>query len=402
MDLFELRNGAPRDTCVRFAAMARCVGLVALCVAVATFAMAEPVSAGSSNSELFGVDCPSSTSCFAVGDVAGRKPLVMDRASGSWQTMSTPVPAGTTENVLHGISCPTTTSCVAVGASSTPTSLPALVMRMTATTWSEVATPKPAAPAGKTVQGWGLNAVSCLTASGGSIRCIAVGSVSISGKAGVLAERFDGTHWALMTTPQMTGEAMLDGISCSTIAPANCFAVGQQTASGASKSLIEHLNGATWTKVASPNPQGAEGVNLNGVSCIVTTNCWAAGDNLQGAVEQSILEHWNGAKWSLVSASFPTKSHLDSISCVSVTSCMAVGAQRAGTGYSTFAERWNGSKWTTVSTPNRSEALVDALAGVACAAAANCHAVGYNIPNTRSQPVTTLTMHWNGTKWSLG
>jgi hypothetical protein len=164
--------------------------------------------------------------------------------------------------------------------------------------------------------------------------------------------------------------------------------------------LAEHWNGTTWKVLATPNPAGTQNAVLEGVACLSATNCWADGDNQYDAVEKSFIQHWNGTKWSMAAASFPAKSFLAGISCASATSCAVVGGQRSGSGYRPLAERWNGSTWTTVTTPD-ANGFVDVFDGVSCVNGSNCHAAGYDILDTPAQPISTLTMRWNGTKWSL-
>jgi hypothetical protein len=79
-----------------------------------------PNPRGSTSPELVGVSCPSSTSCFAVGDYDTAffeaSPTLVEHWNGSsWSPMASPNPTGSPLTVLEGVSCPSTTSCFAVG-----------------------------------------------------------------------------------------------------------------------------------------------------------------------------------------------------------------------------------------------------------------------------------------------
>ncbi|MEO6472983.1 MAG: hypothetical protein ABIR57_13410, partial [Aeromicrobium sp.] len=119
-----------------------------------------------------------------------------------------------------------------------------------------------------------LNGVSCTSATA----CTAAGFHNASsGGSKTLAERWNGTKWTIQTTPNPTGSAYsrLDGVSCASSTA--CTAVGYYYGSSAGKTLVERWNGTTWTIQTTPNPTGATGSYLSGVSCTSATACTAAG-----------------------------------------------------------------------------------------------------------------------------
>jgi len=64
---------------------------------------------------LSAVSCPSTKSCFAVGNIAGMRALVEHWNGTSWGLMGTANASSQAVNQLSGVSCPSTKSCFAVG-----------------------------------------------------------------------------------------------------------------------------------------------------------------------------------------------------------------------------------------------------------------------------------------------
>jgi beta-xylosidase len=163
--------------------------------------------------------------------------------------------------------------------------------------------------------------------------------------------------------------------------------------------LVEQWNGTKWSIMSTPNPLGFEASYLNGVSCTGATACTAVGNSFTGTVFSPLVEQWNGTKWSIVSSAKPVgaaTSYLVSVACTGATACWAVGYWSGGTvADATLVEKWNGTKWTIVSSPNRPG--LNFLSGVACTGATACTAVG----NSDHPPISTLVEQWNGTKWSI-
>jgi hypothetical protein len=80
----------------------------------------------------------------------------------------------------------------------------------------------------------------------------------------------------------------------------NIWAVGarnSQCSNGGAqcKTLIEHWNGQRWTSVASPNPPSRYINTLMGISAVSRTDTWAVGST---DFESTLIIHWNGTSWS--------------------------------------------------------------------------------------------------------
>jgi len=343
-----------------------------------------PNPIGATQTYLDGVSCTGPATairCFAVGSYISTqgtvKTLIQHWNGAQWTIVASPNRTGAIANSLVGVTCASTTSCFAVGNSeATPTSKAVtLVERWNGVDWKMVASPN--AP---NATGSFLHAVSCV----GPNRCFAVGYYTSAATAGsTLIERWTGTTWVIVPSPNKSGAATntLDGVSC---VPAgtnvSCFAVGNwatTTAGDVFNTLTERWGAGGWTIVPSPNVPGNNRSALTSVSCTSPSACVAVG-YWQHAPGASLSEKWNGNTWTVVPvANFAgwTFSRLDSVSCVSATSCVAVGSWAIGSPTKTFVAHWNAVSWTPVASPNPTGSAGSSLAGVSCIAG-KCWAAG--------------------------
>jgi hypothetical protein len=284
---------------------------------------------------------------------------------------------------LVSISCSSARACTAIG--STESTL--VAERWNGTKWAVEAPPT---PKGGLIVNFG--GVSCATRS----ECVAVGQFELLNKQGVprfyaLAERWDGTKWTIQPTPLVLSNDYFFGVSCT--AARQCTAVGFDLDSSHSENpLIERWNGVKW--VAQPTPAVAGGGSLFSVSCSSARACTAVGE-VDSNVGGTLAERWNGTKWSIQSMPVLAGAILSSVSCASTSFCVAVGHDMTGT----LAEGWNGTKWSIQSTPSPKGRTV--LLGVACVSARACTAVGQSDLSLPDDRGFTLAERWNGTKWSI-
>lgn len=352
-----------------------------------------------------GATCRNSTTCFAVGSAdnsAGSSPLVERWNGTSWSRVPSPNPPSGGNGGFQDVSCSGPT-CFAVGnfVSDATGRLQTLVERWNGTVWSVVASPNVAGAAYNS-----LDSVSCPSAT----RCFAVGRTQVTAGGGswdTLIERWNGTAWSIVASPNAPNAdfSLLAGVSCSE--PSNCTAVGTSIANvnANTRSLIEHWNGAAWSVVASP-VQGPR-TSLFGVSCPTTTTCIAVGkyevNNQSFFREQSLIARWNGTSWSQV-ASGGSDSRLRSVSCVTPTNCFAVGDAFNGFTWNNLIEHWDGTRWAVVAGPSRA-GQATLLSGVSCATATMCVAVGQYDSTTSTNPFAARTTkpfieRWDGNTWS--
>jgi len=201
--------------------------------------------------------------------------------------------------------------------------------------------------------------------------------------------------WSKVDTPNASSAPIneLNGVSC--LSASNCWAVGDYNLSNStgSKTLVEQWNGSSWNIVSSPNLSN-EGDQLNSVYCTSSSNCWAVGGGERNG-RPAVIEHWNGSTWSLETSGVSSVGDLQSVTCTSSSNCWAVGYSSANANSSSsLVEQWNGSNWSTVSTPNSNQAE---FSSVTCTSASNCVAVGGTNTGDGSN---SLIEQWNGSTWS--
>jgi hypothetical protein len=206
--------------------------------------------------------------------------------------------------------------------------------------------------------------------------------------------------WSVVPSPSPgSGYNILNAASC--VSPAVCTAVGYDRAGTPFHTVIESWNGAKWSVVHSPAPGGSGFMDLTGVSCVSAAACMTVGYyEASSGTDRPLVESWNGAKWSVVPSPHPGSGTIDltGVSCVSAAACTAVGYRYLSSGtIETFAESWNGIKWSVV--PSPSPASANFLNGVSCVSASACTAVGYDYETPSAQ--RTLVESWNGTAWSV-
>jgi hypothetical protein len=366
--------------------LAGCLIVVSLSFAGAAFAAAsrwsiEPtvVPAGARASVLSAVSCPSPTGCTAVGyvtDRTGAGVTLSERRSGPhWSVARTPARPGARANLLFGVSCPATTACTAVGSAvgRSGRSRP-LAERWDGSRWSVQPTPAVSGAAGY------LAGVSCASVAA----CVAVGYTGErAGSAGVaLAERWDGHRWRIERTVRPIGAqaSFLSGVSCT--GPRACTAVGFANGTGGTQAPIaERYNGRRWRLQSMIRAPGQLDTQLAGVACAGERSCTAVGffTNATG-IDVMLAEHWNGIRWAQQKPQYPRGARyvqFSGVSCPSSRSCTAVGLYNDVQGADAIlVERSHGDRWTIERTPGPAGTISRSLSGVACSSANTCTAVG--------------------------
>jgi hypothetical protein len=163
------------------------------------------------------------------------------------------------------------------------------------------------------------------------------------------------------------------------ISSGNAWAVGSFFNGAASQTLIVHWNGRSWRRVPSPNPAGAGNDNeLVAVSGTSAASSWAVGDYFDGSARQTLVEHWNGTRWSRVKSPNPGGSaqfnFLNGVVAISSSDVWAVGLHGTDPNTQTLVLSWNGSSWVRVPSPD--PAAGNEFSAVAGTSAANVWMVG--------------------------
>jgi len=291
------------------------------------------------------VSCVSATSCQAVGLYQSHPGAAVRSVAESWNgtRWSMVLHPGNHSGVhgLNSVSCVSAHWCMAVG--------PGGIESWNGHTWSLVANPYPQ----------GFYSVSCIAIT----FCKAVGGGAIAS--------WNGTTWASASV-----SGVLQGVSC--VSANSCTAVGYRL--DPPQTLVESWNGSTWSSIRSPN-KGTGPNYLNSVSCVSMRWCTAVGYFTAGR-DGTLVESWNGTAWAIVDSPSEgmgsSNNTLAGVSCVSDTSCEAVGAYTGPQGAQTLIESWNGTRWSVRSSPDPGPSAN--LNSVACVLATSCTAVGMYFP----------------------
>ncbi|MFL5654258.1 MAG: hypothetical protein ACJ8CB_08780 [Ktedonobacteraceae bacterium] len=206
--------------------------------------------------------------------------------------------------------------------------------------------------------------------------------------------------WSVVQSPNATaGNNELHAVT--SISANDVWAVGtSENNLGNSQTLILHWDGTAWSIVPSPTTGIVEG-NLLGVAAVSATDVWAVGNFLPTKGSgQGLIEHWNGHKWSVVKSPITGASTgLQAVAAVSTNDVWAVGTSFNASGVEqTFIEHWNGKQWSIVASPSPST-QTNFLLGVTAVSTNDVWAVG-SFQNA-SGAFQTLTLHWDGTAWSI-
>lgn len=204
--------------------------------------------------------------------------------------------------------------------------------------------------------------------------------------------------WHTITTPDV-GHATFTGLAA--ISGDDVWVVGAREVSAAySANLAEHWNGTTWSVIPVPNVLSATN-GLAGIAAISSDDVWAVGESFDYNRAHTLTVHWNGAAWSIVPSPGMDQYHseLNAVSAVAADDVWAVGTYSLQSiGSVTLIEHWNGIQWSIIPNPNVDNAL-NYLSGVTALASDDVWAVGYYSDSNFVKH--TLTMHWNGTEWSI-
>lgn len=206
--------------------------------------------------------------------------------------------------------------------------------------------------------------------------------------------------WSLVSSPNLgTGHNYLTGVTA--VTANNVWAVGyyNNSSSSASQTLVEHWNGGAWSVVSNPNV-GTTYNELHGVTAVAANDVWTVGYYYSSGSEgyRTLIEHWDGNTWSIVPS--PNvgiyANILYGVTAVAANDVWAVGMFLNGESYQTLIEHWDGSTWSLIPSLNGG-ANYNNLTAVVAIAANDVWAVGYYI----TTGYRTLIEHWDGNTWSI-
>ncbi|MGH9079531.1 MAG: WD40/YVTN/BNR-like repeat-containing protein [Acidimicrobiales bacterium] len=352
--------------------------------AFATVVLPTPVNS------LAAVDCPTDTSCLAVGSTAGSAGVPNGAAviattdgGATWASQVIPATAG----YLSGISCSDQRDCVAVGQATQSADGLAAVIATTDGGRSWQARPVP--------PGFlDVTAVSCRA----DHRCIAVGDVA--GGAAVLSSASGGSAWVQRGAlpPGVSGAT---GVSCSD--DVHCWVTARRAPDPYHVAGVVALTsdgGSTWTVLPTPTGIGY----LNGISCRGS----AAGN---GALPFSSTSRPdpaagqagatpNATTASTVAPTASTATTAPVVVGVAGVHCTVVGTtsdtpDMARTGRGVILTTGNGgAAWSARTVPASSASLT----GVSCTAIDSCVMVGSTV-STSARAGSVILTGPTGSQW---
>ncbi len=271
-------------------------------------------------SGLYGLDCVSTTTCYATAAKTTSNGAVLvttnanSKSGPTWKVHTLPNVSGGPFSSPNSISCPSKTRCYVVGSSNEGTD-PALVqVSISGSSLSFTVMPAPAS-GGVTNYPTELYAVSCASTSS----CVAVG-----GDAGDVAGGFQlgEGHWSLSSFSSSL--ATLWGVDC--VAKSDdCYAtVASTLAAPPVGAIVESTNGGkSWKDQKIPSSTAG----VYAISCTTTARCAAVGYDQNG--DAIALTKRTGSKFS--SAKVPTgKGPMFAVDCESTTDCVAGGSSTDG------------------------------------------------------------------------
>jgi len=220
-----------------------------------------------------------------------------------------------------------------------------------------------------------------------------------------LVEHWNGSKWQVVPSPNAsTGFSGLTGVAADL--SGSVWAVGESTnpAQGNNQTLVEHWNGSKWQIVSSPNASSSDN-GLNGVAADLSGGLWAVGGYFDTTYshEQTLIERWHSGTWQMASSpnTGTGDNDLNGVAVEFSGNAWAVGSYfdpRFGS-FRTLIERWDGSRWSVISSPNigRSD---NRLTGVTVDLSGNAWAAGEYF-NRILGSFQTLIEHWDGSSWQV-
>lgn len=176
---------------------------------------------------------------------------------------------------------------------------------------------------------------------------------------GTLIEHWNGSQWSVVASPSVGADGgHLSAVAA--VSASDIWAVGSYFTGAPNqldRTLIVHWNGSQWSVVPSTNPATFSD-NLNGLTVVSARNIWTVGSSQgQKTGEHTLVEHWNGTSWKTVSSPNPqpNEDYLTGVAALSASDIWAVGDYATsvpGQTIQTLIEHWDGSQWSIVSSPS--------------------------------------------------
>lgn len=222
---------------------------------------------------------------------------------------------------------------------------------------------------------------------------------------------WNGSAWSVVPSPVFSGTlAGLTGVV--SLGPANAWAVGYD----GHKGLAEHWNGSSWSRVAVPDPNAGNSLysNLHNIVASPSGDLWAIGEYGTSATTDSLYSlHYDGASWHLIPLARPSDQGAVvsawSIAAITADDVWAAGEQGTNARTNTLIEHWNGAAWSIVPSPfdhagtSGTQTFAD-LGSLTARSSNDVWASGtyntYDFTTGTSGQDHALLIHWGGSAWT--
>jgi hypothetical protein len=348
---------------------------------------------------LTAITAVSADDIWAVGSVGGGQygGLISVHWDGTaWTQFSVPVPGNGAASALNSVAAVAPNDVWAVGTYQQYPGSGAFMEHWDGTSWSLVSS---ASYPGVSSQ---LSGVSARSASD----IWAVGSYLPQGQgayARTLAMHWNGSAWSVVPGANAEQEAFDNRLyAIDARQSADIWAVGS---TGTIQTLAEKWSGSEWVVAHSASPGLASNI-LYGIAALSSNDIWAVGSrdmgtSYGGGVLMSLIEHWNGAQWSIVPIANPypgggTSTALRGVAAVAPDDVWAAGVYGPGPDYGVYVVHWDGTRWSQVTVPNPNPDYYNNVYDITAISANDVYLVGFY--GFDPHP---LIMHYDGSSWTV-
>ncbi len=236
-------------------------------------------------------------------------------------------------------------------------------------------------------------------------------------------------HWCLASNAQFSSQMAHVSSSSQIVAItlSNLWVLGTNDTGDYTKNterqtpLFEHWDGKNWSTIPGadtsalvnnlssqmPGPRNIY-IHINQLAALSANNIWAVGGvsinatNKPHGLEHTLIEHWDGNRWSLVpspdGAGSVFVNELKGISAVSANDIWAVGMASTGDQFTALIEHWDGHHWNWLQSSYELNGTY--LTNVAALSQDDIWLFGSTLPLMyTTSPPRPLIAHWGGSTW---
>ena len=85
------------------------------------------------------------------------------------------------------------------------------------------------------------------------------------------------SDWSIVNSPNAPAPTSNTPLGVTCVSASDCWAVGYYYNGSYAQTLIERWDGTSWAIVSSPNTSPTQANFLYGVTCVSASDCWAVG-----------------------------------------------------------------------------------------------------------------------------